>query len=528
MTSTRLLHDLLAQAAAQTPSATAVVEPGVGALNWQQLDALSDRVQDRLYAMGVRTGDRVGLYLPKTIDGIATVYGILKAGAAYVPVDPDAPPARCALIFSDCDVRVIVTEERLTDRLKTELTALNAAPAFIRLPKAGGGLGLTAALNAADAERQAERAASARPAPEGLAYILYTSGSTGRPKGVMLSHRAAMSYVEWCTEVFAPNENDRFSSHAPLHFDLSILDLYASAAHGAAVVLLGEELGKDPLRLAEVIATERITIWYSTPSILTLLTQYGKLERHDHSALRFVLFAGEVFPVPRLREVVTRWPVPRYFNLYGPTETNVCTYYEVHTPVPDDRAEPYPIGRTCENLRSRVVNLDGTDVGDGEEGELVINGDNVMDGYWNLPERNAIAFLVDRNGDRWYRTGDLVVREPNGDHVFHGRRDRMVKRRGYRIELGEIEAGLATHPSVREVAVVADQAVGADVRITAVLSITGDKQLSTIELKQFCMERLPKYMVPDRFTFVAVMPRTSTDKIDYQSLIRPPAAPVTA
>ncbi|MGV3710751.1 MAG: amino acid adenylation domain-containing protein [Gemmatimonas sp.] len=527
MTSTRLLHDLLAESAARVPASPAVVEPGVGALTWSELDALSDRVRDRLHALGVRVGDRVGMYLPKTIDGIATVYGILKAGGAYVPVDPDAPPARCALIFSDCAVKVVVTEQRLTERLQTELETLASSPAILQLPKAGGGAGITAALDAADADDKARHAVTQRPAPEGLAYILYTSGSTGRPKGVMLSHRAGMSYVEWCTEVFAPTHHDRFSSHAPLHFDLSILDLYASAAHGAAVVLLGEKLGKDPLRLAEVIANERITVWYSTPSILSLLTQYGKLERHDHSSLRFVLFAGEVFPVPRLREVVERWPHPRYFNLYGPTETNVCTYYEVKPPVPEDRVDPYPIGRTCENLRSRVVDMDGSDVASGGEGELVINGDNVMDGYWNLPERNAAAFLVDGNGDRWYRTGDLVVLDANGDHVFHGRRDRMVKRRGYRIELGEIEAGLATHPLVREVAVVADHAPGADVRITAVLRVNGEKNPSTIELKQFCMERLPKYMVPDRFTFVAAMPRTSTDKIDYQSLLRPPAVTAT-
>ena len=523
MSAGTLLHDLLARSAARLPDAPAVVEPGAGGLTWRELDALSDRVRDRLRHAGVREGDRVGLCLHKSIDAVAALYGVLKAGAAYVPVDPDAPSARSALIFADCAVRALVAEGALAERLQPELAAHGAAPAVLALDGTGGGRALAAALDHEERRDAAPQTATARPSPESLAYILYTSGSTGRPKGVTLTHRAATSFVDWCSATFAPTHEDRFSSHAPLHFDLSILDLYVSAAHGAAVVLVGEELGKDPLRLAAAIAAERITVWYSTPSILSLLAQYGKLERHDHGALRLVLFAGEVFPVPRLREVVARWPRPRYFNLYGPTETNVCTYYEVVPPIPDDRVEPYPIGRTCENLRSRVVDPDGADVPRGELGELVIAGPNVMEGYWNLPERDAVAFLVDGDGVRWYRTGDVVAEDADGVHVFHGRRDRMVKRRGYRIELGEIEAGLATHHAVREAAVVASS--GGDVRITAVLTLHDGPRPSIIALKQFCAERLPRYMAPDRFEVVDAMPRTSTDKIDYQTLAgRAPAA----
>jgi amino acid adenylation domain-containing protein len=470
----------------------------------------------------------VGLAAHKSIDGLAAVYGVMKAGAAYVPVDPDAPAARCALIFADCAVRALVVERSIAERLLPELAAQGASPALLVLDGTGAGAPLAAALDAADAADPAPAVPTERPSPEALAYILYTSGSTGRPKGVMLTHRAAISYVDWCQDVFAPTAEDRFSSHAPLHFDLSILDLYASAAAGARVVLIGEELGKDPLRLAQVIADEEITVWYSTPSILSLLSQFGKLERHAYPALRFVLFAGEVFPVPRLREVVAKLPGKRWFNLYGPTETNVCTYYEVVPPIPDDRTEPYPIGRTCENLRSMVVDTDDTPLPPGEEGELVIAGPNVMTGYWNLPERNAAAFLVDAEGEKWYRTGDLVVLAPDGNHIFHGRRDRMVKRRGYRIELGEIEAGLARHPAVREVAVVADRSAEGDVRIIAVLSTQGEQRPSTIALKQFSVDQLPRYMVPDQFVFVDAMPRTSTDKIDYQSLVRRTPAGATA
>ena len=198
-----------------------------------------------------------------------------------------------------------------------------------------------------------------RPRRTDLAYILYTSGSTGKPKGVMLSHENGVSYVDWCTEVFEPDANDRFSSHAPFHFDLSILDIHVPLKHGATLVLIGEDIGKDPERLAALIAEQRISIWYSAPSILGLLAQFGKLDRHDYSALRLVLFAGEVFAVKHLRALTVQLPKPRYFNLYGPTETNVCTYYEVMLPVPEDRVVPYPIGKTCSHLRCKVVDTDG-------------------------------------------------------------------------------------------------------------------------------------------------------------------------
>lgn len=513
------LHQLLDNAARRYPRNTAVDDPGRGTISYQDLAGLSDRLRDRLAVLGVTSGDRVGLYLVKSIDAIASIFGTLKTGAAYVPVDPGAPPARCAYILNNCSVRVIITERRLAEALTTELAALGPVPPLLLLDEPENGvLPLSRLLDAEQEKLPAPAVASADPGPDGLAYILYTSGSTGKPKGVMLMHQCAVSYVDWCSDVFGPVPEDRFSSHAPLHFDLSILDIYVPLKHGATLVLIGEEIGKDPLNLAPLIAEKRITVWYSTPSILSLLAQYGKLARYDYSALRFVFFAGEVFPVPQLRALHALWPHPRYFNLYGPTETNVCTYYEVPAQIPADRTEPFPIGKTCEHLECKVVDLDGATVPRGEEGELVVWGPGVMTGYWNLPEQNAAAFLVDPDGKRWYHTGDLVVEEPNGDYIFHGRRDRMVKRRGYRVELGEIEAGLATHPQAKEIAVVALPDKDAGVKIKAFLSVKNGKAPSIIEMKQFCMEKLPKYMVPDVFTFLEALPRTSTDKIDYQTL----------
>jgi amino acid adenylation domain-containing protein len=516
--STDGLHDHFVEAARRWPDNTAVVNPGRGAITYRELAILSDRLRDRLVALGVRPGDRVGIYLRKSIDAVAAIYGILKAGAAYVPVDPGAPPARSAYILKNCAVRALIVESRFEPRLVSEWNAQR--PAIVAIDEAGDGTALRGALERADAELgPAPAAETARARPDDLAYILYTSGSTGKPKGVMLSHRNGMSYVDWCSETFRPSPADRFSSHAPFHFDLSILDIHVALKHGAALVLIGEDIGKDPAGLAALIAEQRISIWYSAPSILGLLAQFGKLERHDYGALRLVLFAGEVFAVKHLRTLCNMLPRPRYFNLYGPTETNVCTFYEVQLPVPEERTTPYPIGVTCSHLRCRVVDADGQDVPAGHEGELCVSGAGVMQGYWALPEQSAKAFLADRSdGEHWYRTGDIVVEAADGNYTYLGRRDRMVKRRGYRVELGEIEAGLYRHPAVKEAAVVAaaDEALG--VKITAFLSCRDPKHPSLMEMKRFCSEHLPLYMIPDVFSWQEALPRTSTDKTDYQRL----------
>jgi len=523
MTAARSLHGLLENSARSSARATAVVDPGVTSLTYGELDALSDRVRDRLSASGVQRGDRVGLYLRKSVDSIATLFGALKAGAAYVPVDPDAPTERCAYILDNCDVRVILTERRLETALAAELGRLGATPQLIVLDDENDAAGeqpvrLRGALDRLDAIDHAQETTSVVTQADDLAYILYTSGSTGRPKGVMLTHRNALSFVDWCSEAFEPTAADVFSSHAPLHFDLSILDIYVSIKHGARFVLIGEQLGKDPTALAPVIVEQGITMWYSTPSILSLLANYGKLDRLDFSALRVVNFAGEVFPIPQLRAIKSAWTSPRFFNLYGPTETNVCTYYEIPAEIPAGQTEPFPIGRICVPNRGRVVNLDGVDVPHGDIGELVVNGPNLMVGYWNLAENNARAFLIDESGERWYHTGDLVVETADGVYLYRGRRDRMVKRRGYRVELGEIEAALSRHPSIRESAVIAVEEGAAGLKVRAYFSARNGARPSIIALKQFCSEHLPRYMIPDTFGLLDSLPRTSTDKIDYQRL----------
>ncbi|HTS55834.1 MAG TPA: amino acid adenylation domain-containing protein [Burkholderiales bacterium] len=517
---TTALHDILEDSARRDPERTAVEESTAdrASITYAELTRLSDRVRDRLHRLGVGAGQRVGVYQRKSIDGVASFFGILKTGSAYVPVDPSAPPARNAYIFNNCSVAAVIAERRFEERLRAEMSALGPVPPLLLLDDVGGGRGLAAALQREDHRDPAPSTQTVTPDRDDLAYILYTSGSTGKPKGVMLSHHNAVSFVDWCSEIFQPHASDRCSSHAPFHFDLSILDIYMSLKHGATLVVIGEEIGKDPQGLAQLIAERRLTVWYSAPSILAFLAQYGGLGQRDLSALRMILFAGEVFAVKHLRTLQRFVPHARYFNLYGPTETNVCTYYEVPGMVPEERTEPYPIGRRCSHLQTQVVDPDGVVVAQGAEGELCVAGAGVMQGYWNLPENTARGFLTDAEGRRWYRTGDIVVEAPDGNYTFFGRRDRMVKRRGYRVELGEIEAGLYKHSLVREAAVVAVPDTESGVRIKAYLSCREGKRPSLIALKTFCAENLPAYMIPDVFAFVDALPKTSTDKVDYQRL----------
>jgi amino acid adenylation domain-containing protein len=510
------LHRYLDDAVRRWPGRTAVEQADGGSITYRALGELSDRLRDRLVQRGVRPGDRVGFWIRKSIDGVASIFGAMKSGAAYVPVDPAAPAARNGYILADCAVSAVVVERRFKQGLLAELERLGASPAVLEIPDSGAGL--RAALDEEDRRGNAPSAQTVDAGPDDLAYILYTSGSTGKPKGVMLTQRNAVSFVEWCAETFAPKPEDRFSSHAPFHFDLSILDIYSAIKHGATLVLIGEDIGKRPLELARLVAEARISVWYSAPSILSLMAQHGKLGSSSYPQLRLVLFAGEVFPIAHLKSLTRQWPHARYFNLYGPTETNVCTYYEVPLPIAEGRADPVPIGRICSHLEGVVIEPDGSPARPGAEGELCIRGPGVTQGYWNLPEQSRKSFVAVGAPPAYYRTGDIVVQEPDGNFRYLGRRDRMIKKRGFRVELGEIEACLYRHPEVREAAVVAlaDEELG--MKVYAHIACGESKKLSVIALKSFCSEHLPVYMIPDVFQFYSMLPKTSTDKTDYQTL----------
>ncbi|MCL4522494.1 MAG: amino acid adenylation domain-containing protein [Acidobacteria bacterium] len=511
----------LEASAQRFPERTAVVSPDGSSITYRQLNEQADRVAAFLVRRGVQPGDRVGLLLPKSKEGVTAIFGILKARAAYVPADYTAPATRLRAIYADCQVRAIFIHASV-------LAVLAEAP-----PEARPDTIVVLGCSAADARAQGLDAVvdweevlseqsrvdtSTSRSLDDLAFILYTSGSTGIPKGVMLSQRNATSLAEWASSVYQPSQEDRFSNHPPFHFDMSVQDLYPAIKHAAALYLVSEELGKDPRQLALFISENRLTIWYSTPSILTMLAEYGNLRKVSLDSLRIVGFAGEVFPVKHLRKLVDLVPHPAYYNFYGPTETNVCTFASIPKPVPANRTEPFPIGPACYHCTPLVLDQNGAEVNPGEEGLLYISGPSVFLGYWNRPKENAAAFL-ERNGRRWYNTGDVVREDKELGFIYLGRRDRMVKRRGFRIELDDVQSGLYRHKGLREVAVIAVPDADSGVKIIAYLSAHDPaKKPSIIELKTFCNQELPYYMSPDVFIYLDALPRTSTDKVNFPAL----------
>jgi len=518
------LSDYLEHSAARAGDRPAVIDPSGEVFTYRGFDEKANRVANWLVSVGVQPGDRVGISMPKGADSLSCVFGALKAGAVYVPVDYSAPKERNRYIFSNCRVAAacidascmgIFDEPGEGGHLPSAVLVFGAAEGSNAAPASGPARFPAASL----ASLSTARPVTAPRGPNDLAYILYTSGSTGLPKGVMLTQENGTSYVDWCTEVFSPTEADRFTSHAPFHFDLSILDIYVPLKHGAALCIISEELGKNAAALGAFIADNRITCWYSVPSILSLMTQFGKLEQHDASSLRIVNFAGEVFPVKYLRRLRELWPHPAFYNLYGPTETNVCTFFKVPDTVPPEREEPYPIGKVCSHCKDLVIGDDGKPVVCGQEGLLYIAGKPVLQGYWADPERTAKAFIT-HDGERYYNTGDVVRPDDNGDFVFLGRKDRMIKRHGYRIELGEIEAALYKHAGVAEAAAIGLALAGDTIVIQAVLSAKPGAKLGVIAMKQHCAAHLPAYMIPDTFVFMDRLPATSTGKVDFQALIR--------
>ena len=508
--SLRHLADYLEASASRWPERPAVVDPSGSIITFAELNRRADGLAAHLLSRGIAKGDRIGVALPKSADSVTSLFGIMKAGAAYVPVDVTAPAERGRRILEDCAVRAVIVHAGATPIVP----GTNDLASVVVVGNGQGTLPHSTPF-AAVTSASPRGGLGARDIHD-LAYILYTSGSTGVPKGVALTHENASSFVEWCSSVFEPTCEDRFSSHAPFHFDLSVLDIYLSIKHGATLYLISEELGRNPRELARFISDNQLTMWYSTPSILTMLVQFGNVAAYDASSLRTVLFAGEVFPSKHLRAIKQIWPSPVFFNLYGPTETNVCTFARIPDTIPEDRDVLYPIGFACSHCQPLVLDDELNEVKRGEEGLLYISGPSLFGGYWNRPKENAAAF-IERDGARWYNTGDVVRWKESEGFIYSGRKDRMVKRRGYRIELGEIERALYKNPAVREAAVIAVPDADSGVRIVAILSCHGPAP-TIIELKAFCASQLPAYMSPDRFVFQNALPKTSTDKTDYQML----------
>jgi amino acid adenylation domain-containing protein len=520
-----LLHHLLESSARRVPGKDAVV-CGEDVLTYAELDRLSAALAGALHSHGVGVGDRVGIYLPKSVWSVVAIFGILRTGAAYVPLDPAAPPARIAFIVGNCAMKAIVGSGDRVVRLAGHLRSpISLAVAILRHADGVSRDALPGDVALVDWERLVA-ADDPRPSTaieEDLAYVLYTSGSTGEPKGVMISHRAALAFVNWAYDTYRIGEEDRLSNHAPFHFDLSVFDVFVAIKAAATVVVLPEGRAIFPAEVATFIEEARITVWYSVPSALVGMLLHGVLRAGRFSRLRLVLFAGEVLPTRYLRRLMHLIPEASFHNLYGPTETNVCTHYEVR-PLPEGKDDPIPIGRACANTETFVLTDEDEVAGTGEAGELVVRGPTLMKGYWGLAEQTAKVLVADPRsgairGDRVMRTGDLVRVDASGDYIFLGRRDHQVKSRGYRIELGDVETALYAHEHVQEavVAAIPHDEIGHE--LVAFLVPRPRVTLSSGDLEAFCRSRLPKYMIPSAFLVVSDLPRTSTGKVDRQALV---------
>jgi amino acid adenylation domain-containing protein len=516
----RSIYARVASAAERDPSKVAVRSER-GDKTYAELISAALGIAGALQRAGVRPGDRVGLWMEKTPACIQAALGILASGAAYVPLDPRAPWRRCRTIALDCELSALIVDLPRLAALADLLEGLDLRTVLVDAPARAA----EEAIEGKAPWQRLETCAAGTPAAPNhggesdVAYILYTSGSTGAPKGVVHTHGSALSFVQWVQDRFAIRPDDVFSSHAPLHFDLSISDLWVSLGAGAEVRLFDSTEAMLPPHLVRVLSEGGITVWYSVPSALVSMLDRGGLELQRPERLRLLFFAGEVFPTPQLRRLRGALPQVALFNLFGPTETNVCTYYEVPSELEGDA--PIPIGRGCENLETFAVDEAGVCRQEsGAEGTLWVRGGNLMKGYWNDPERTARMLQPDPRGRPGFAccTGDRVRLRPDGAYEFLGRRDHLVKSRGYRIELGEIEATLAAHPEVREaVAVpVPDAALGH--RIVATVVPRPGASPDAAGLRAFCGARLPGYMVPERLEVRNELPRTSTGKADRNTL----------
>jgi amino acid adenylation domain-containing protein len=504
------LYDLLADAVRRQPARVAIDFMGQQ-MTYAELARASDLVAGYLMRQGIRPGERVGFYFHKCFEALVCLFGLIRAGITYVPFDLQVPVSRIKLICRQCGIRSLIAGA-LPQGLSGIDWAIVAEPSDAELP-GGTVIPLSEVLGVGPS-------ATGPPLPpaDGIANIIYTSGSTGEPKGVMITTESLMHYSKWGVETFGLTPSDRIANHAPYSFDLSTFDVFAAIRAGATMCPFPDAARGHPYRTARFIDHERITVWYSVPWCLVLMVLRGGLPTHDLSALRHVLFAGEVMPPEHLRTLMTQVPHPIYWNLYGPTETNVCTYHRVD-PADLDDADGVPIGRPISDTRVWVVDETGRTVPSGQAGELLVAGPTVFAGYYGDERGTAERLVGAPDGDGLAcKTGDRAIARGDGVLTFLGRYDRMVKVRGYRIELAEIEAVVAAHPAVAEAAVVA---VGHRMRgttLTGFVCLQDGVDIGENELSAFCRERLPRYMVPCRWRFFEDLPRNPHGKIDLASL----------
>ncbi|HZF09531.1 MAG TPA: amino acid adenylation domain-containing protein, partial [Thermoanaerobaculia bacterium] len=500
------LHARIAEQARRTPGAIAVVA-GEREVSYRELDRRSNRLARRLATLGVGPESRVGLSVERSVELMVGLLGILKAGAAYVPLDPEYPAERLAFMAEEAVGTggvVLVGPDQ------------PAAPWVgmreLRLDESGP--------EPADGEESPE----VRAPVDALAYVIYTSGSTGRPKGVMNNHRGVLNRLLWMQELYPLGVDDRVLQKTPVGFDVSVWELLWPLLFGAQVVLARPGGHRDPAYLVRWMAEQWVTVAHFVPS---LLQSFLEEDLSALSTLRRVFVSGEALSYELEQRTLSRLPVP-LCNLYGPTEAAVdVTAWRCRASVV---ARPVPIGRSVANTHVYVVDRRGVPVPIGVAGELWIGGVQVARGYQGRPDGTAERFVPDpwavSPGARAYRTGDRVRRSPTGEIEFLGRLDFQVKVRGVRVELGEIESALAAQPEVQAAAVLA-LGEGAGVRLVAFVVPASGSAVETAALRDRLRERLPDAMVPSGVVALPALPLSTSGKLDRRALalLAPAAAP---
>ncbi|SCL52695.1 amino acid adenylation domain-containing protein [Micromonospora citrea] len=490
------VHHLVARRARSAPDSPAVRADG-RTLTYGELDRRADVLAARLRAVGAGPGRPVAVCLERGPELVTAFLAVLKAGAAYVPLDPGYPPDRLTFTLADSAACAVLTGEELTGRFAAARTAV-----------------LDVAVAIADAEEADAVAPAAEPDPREIAYVIYTSGSSGRPKGVEVTHGGLANLVHWHLDAYQVGPRDRATLVASPGFDACTWELWAALAGGAALHVPPEPVRVAPDRLARWLVDEAITVTFLPTTVAEAVLAEPAV---TGSALRLLLTGGDA---------LTRTPPPglgaRLVNHYGPTENTVVATAD---PVPA-QAGPVvhapPIGRAIANVTTYVLDGAGRPVPVGVPGELCLGGLQVARGYLRDPRRTAERFVPDPFGEtpgaRLYRTGDLVRWLPDGRLDFLGRLDSQLKVRGFRVEPSEIEAVLVTHPAVREAAVVV-RGDGADRRDLAALLVLADGPAPTYEeVRAVARRHLPGYMVPAVLAVVDDLPVTTNGKLDRDRL----------
>ena len=485
-------------------------------ITFEDLNTKSSQLAACLLSQEVKKGDRVGILMHRCLETCIAIYGILKSGAAYVPIDPFLPSERVKFLINDCGIKHLVTTNKQSKKIKKVLSEEGNLKTII-------GLSETQNIETISWEEVfVKPLLDYKPVnilADDLSYILYTSGSTGTPKGIMHTHASGLAFAKLVVDLYDFKHTDIIANSAPLHFDVSILGYCSSPLAGATTVIVSDAHLKFPVSLADLVEKEKVTIWYSVPLLLIELLHKGGIQNKDYSCMRWVLFAGEVFATKQLRALMKLWSHAEYSNIYGPTELNQCTYYNLKVPPITD--EPIPIGTTWGNTEYKILDENDNPVNEGDEGLLVVRSATMMKGYWNntaLTEASLYKHKIAPGLEHvYYRTGDLVKLNENNELLFLGRKDNQIKLRGFRIEIGEVENTLLKFDGVTEAAVIV---VDFQEEKELIATVLIDKKIEILEsdLKTHCKNSLPVYAVPKDILILESFPRTSSGKINRKEI----------